>query len=128
MKTLPDSHLLNDIRQAIANSKKMLDENKAERLLLIKKISKAKLIIKAGEHTESKMQTANVNTSFVMMALAQMRKELQELRQSLLVLETVRSVELAKFRAMHNQLDGFGVPFDPKRKQHADNNRKRGDV
>lgn len=128
MKVVPQENLLNDIRQAIGQSKKLLDSNKIQRMSLIKSIQKAKLSIKAGEHTTSKMQTASVNASFVLMVLAQMKTELQELRQSLLILETVRAVELVKFRAMHNQLDRFGVPFDPERKQLADNHRKNGDV
>ena len=128
MKVTPQLNLLNDIRQAIAHSTKMLDENKSERMLLIKKISNAKMTIKAGEYTISKMQTANVETFFVRMTLTQMKKELQELRQSLLVLETVRAVEIVKFRAMHNQLDRFGVALDPERKRQADIKRAKGEV
>lgn len=128
MRIAPSETLLNDIRQAIRHSKKMLDNNKIERMSLIKKISHAKLIIKAGEHTVSKMQTASVDTTFTQMALTQMKTELQELRQSLLMLETIRTVEMVKFRAMHGQLDKFKAPFDPERKREADNNRKQKGV
>jgi len=124
MRVKPNDKLLSDLRGAIDESRSSLNTNKSERKKLMKKISAEKLSMRVGEHYASKMHEADIKNLYVLDIVAKHRAQLMNLRHDLLVLETIRNVELARFREMHKQLDNFNVPFDAQRKAEADAKRK----
>lgn len=119
MKVKIKPELCDEIRQAIRDCKQSLDGNKQERKRLIKLISELKINIRAGEHYASKMQTAGIDEWYIRAELSQKNKNLQELRHQFVTLSAIHEVELARFRAMHRQLDKFGVPFDVERHKQS---------
>lgn len=124
MRVKPKDNLISDLRVAITESKRSLDVNKTERKRVMKKIGYTKLSMRVGEHYASKMLTAEIKNFYVLDTVEKHRAELMDLRHELLTLEVIREVELARFRAMHRQLDKFNVPFDAERKSQADTKRK----
>lgn len=124
MRVKPNDKLLSDLRGAIEQSRESLNSNKTERKQLMKKIANVKLSMRVGEHYASKMHDAKIKNSYVLDIVEKHRADLMNLRHNLLVLEAVRTVELARFREMHKQLDKFNVPFDAQRKAEADAKRK----
>lgn len=124
MRVKPKDNLIADLRQAITESKQSLDTNKAQRKRVMKSIAQVKLSMRVGEHYASKMRDAEIKNTYVLDVVDTHRKNLTELRHELLTLDAIREVELARFRAMHQQLDKFNVPFDAERKALADSKRK----
>ena len=124
MRVKPKDNLIADLRGAITESKKSLDANKAQRKRVMKSITEVKLSMRVGEHYASKMHEAEIKNLYVLDIVEKHRANLLELRHELLTLEAIREVELARFRAMHKQLDKFNVPFDADRKAQANAKRK----
>lgn len=116
MKVKPHSEIVQNVRNAIKQIKEVLDENKASRKSLIKEIEKMKRGIRAREAICSKMEDASIVTIMARVDLRNLREQLNNLRQNLIGAEIHRAVELAKFRALHAELDRFKTPFDPIRK------------
>ena len=124
MRVKPKDNLIADLRMCIVDSKKSLDSNKTERKRLMKKIADVKLSMRVGEHYASKMHEAEIDNYYVLNVVQKHSADLMELRHELLTLEAIREVELARFRAMHRQLDKFNIPFDAERKAQANAKRK----
>lgn len=116
MKVKPHTEIVQNVRNAIKQIKEMLDENKASRKSLIKEIEKMKRGIRTREALCSKMENASIGTIIPRDDLRKLREQLNNLRQNLIGAEIHRAVELAKFRALHAELDRFNTPFDPVRK------------
>lgn len=128
MKIKVSNSFLNEIRQDIKKTKHLLKDNKLDRKQLIRTISTSKLDIKIGEHVCSHMENAQLRKleiDYLRNELAKKRRNLENFQEELVVLEIEREVELAKFRALHRQLDRLGVPFDPVRKATKDALRKK---
>lgn len=116
MKVKPHSEIVQNVRNAIKQIKDALDENKLSRKSLIKEIAKIKIGIRNREAVCSKMECSGISTDLTRVDLQKLREQLNNLRQNLIGAEIHRAVELAKFRALHAQLDRFKTPFDPVRK------------
>jgi len=113
MKVKPHSEILANVRLAIKQASETLLDNKTARKTLIKEISKLKNGIRGREAMCSKMEDAGISTDLARVDLRRLREQLNNLRQNLLGAEIYRSTELAKFRALHAELDRMKVPFDP---------------
>lgn len=116
MKVKPHSELIENVRRAIKQIKEALDENKQSRKSLIKEIAKLKSGIRGREAVCSKMEVSGISTTLSRTDLQKLREQLNNLRQNLIGAEIHYSIELAKYRALHKQLDRFKTPFDPVRK------------
>jgi hypothetical protein len=116
MKVKPHVEIVTNVRNAIKQIKSSLEENKLSRKSLIKEIVQLKIGIRGREAVCSKMELANIDPLLARADLQRMREQLNNLRQNLIGAEIQHSVELAKFRAFHAQLDRFKTPFDPIRK------------
>jgi 5-bromo-4-chloroindolyl phosphate hydrolysis protein len=116
MKIRPHVEIVENVRTAIKQIKKQLDENKTSRKSLIKEIVKMKLGIRSREAVCSKMECSGISTDLTRTDLQKLREQLNNLRQNLIGAEIHRAVELAKFRALHAELDRFKTPFDPVKK------------
>lgn len=114
IKVHPD--IVNNVRLAIKQTKESLDENREQRKKLITDIRQVKNGIRARESVCSKMAVAGLDTQYQKVDIETQRRHLNNLRQNLIGAFVYRSVELAKFRALHKQLDNFNEPFDPVRK------------
>lgn len=70
--------------------------------------------IRQGESLCSKLEVGLVvDPAYIRDDLQKKRQALNDLRTSLIGQEISHDVELAKFRALHRQLDKMKVPFDP---------------
>lgn len=116
MKVKPHTEIIQNVRNAIKQIAEALDQNKASRKSLIKQIEGMKRGIRAREAICSKMESASIDTIISRDDLRKLREQLNNLRQNLIGAEIHRAVELAKFRALHAELDRFKTPFDPVRK------------
>jgi hypothetical protein len=116
VKIKPHKEIVSNIRLAIKQTKEALDENKKQRKKLIRDIQRVKSGIRDRERFCSELCCASIDTFWPRTDLDTQRKQLDNLRQNLIGAEVYREVELAKFRALHKQLDKFNEPFDPERK------------
>jgi chromosome segregation ATPase len=116
MKIRPHREIVENVRKAITQIGQALQENTQSRKSLIKEIVKLKTGIRNREAVCSRMENAGIETTLTRADLQHLREQLNNLRQNLIGAEVHRAVELAKFRALHAQLDKFNTPFDPVRK------------
>jgi energy-converting hydrogenase A subunit M len=114
MKLRAPEELVEDIRKAIAITNEKIVVNKTRRKALIVQIRKMKSNIRTGEAICSKLEVGLViDTEYLRDDLAKKRESLTGLRLQLLTEELHASLEKARFRTLHKQLDKLRVPFDP---------------
>ena len=114
MKVKLVSGFFEQIRLLISQSSTNLQKNKTLRKQLIVQIREMKNNIRAGERLCSKLEVGLVvETDYIRDDLKKKRDVLNDLRANLVSQEINHSVELAKFRTLHQQLDKMRVPFDP---------------
>lgn len=123
MKIKPHAEIVANVRLAIKQTQEALIDNKASRKSLIKEICKLKNGIRGREAMCSKMDEAGISSELARTDLRRLREQLNNLRQNLLGAEVYRATEIAKYRALHGELDRMKVPFDPVRKSQKDGSK-----
>jgi len=114
MKITLRPEFLNQIREEIAETRKVLEDNKNYRKTLFKQISAVKLNIRAGERLSSLVVEEKLDSSGYMRdVITEKQKVLKNLREQLVSAEIFREIALSKFRVLHTQLDKFNAPFNP---------------
>ena len=114
MKVKVLDRLFDQIRSAIRDCEINLNSNKSKRKDIIREIRVMKNNIRQGESLCSKLEVGLiVDPAYIRDDLQKKRQALNDLRTSLIGQEISHDVELAKFRALHRQLDKMKVPFDP---------------
>lgn len=113
MKVNMVSEFFENVRAAIRQTEGKLKENKSQRKELIREIRVMKNNIRQGESLCSTLEVGLiVDPAYIRDDLRKKRNVLANLRVQLVGAEASYDVELAKFRALHRQLDKHREPFD----------------
>lgn len=114
MKIVLKPEFAQQLRQVIAETRKVLEENKTYRKTLFKQIGELKMSIRSGERLSSAVVTNLLdNSGYVRSVITEKQRQLRHMREQLVSAEIFREIELAKFRILHEQLDRFNVPLNP---------------
>lgn len=110
--------LKNTIRTQVKDTKKLLEENKRDRLFLASEIALTKLELKVDERNHSMAQLNDEEKVDELYSIIRTRQNyLLKLRQTLVSAEIYREITAARFRVLNKQIDKFNIVFDPEAKR-----------